>query len=280
MIKIVINKYLYVSVAIVSIQEFVKMPEKKQIKGEVFASRRVPTGIPGFDELCGGGLLRNRTYLISGSAGAGKTIFGLQYLYNGITKYGENGIYIATEERPEQVRENVKQFGWDFEALEEEGKLAILDACSTKIGIPSHEKYVDVRPFDMRNMLDQIIAIQDDIDAKRALVDGTTSIGFYLNDPSKIRVELLKLSTTLEILGLTSLLTCEIIDENMASRFGVETFVTEGTILMYYKRTDAVRVRSIEIFKMRGSNHSQNLHPYEITSNGIMVHPHEEIYAD
>ena len=254
------------------------MSDKKQNKFESGSIQRVPTGIPGFDELCSGGILRNRSYLLSGTAGAGKTIFGLQYLYNGITKYGENGIYIATEERPEQVRENVKQFGWDFEALEEEGKLAILDACSTKIGIPSHEKYVDVRPFDMRSMLDQVIAIQEDIDAKRALVDGTTSIGFYINDPAKIRVELLKLSTTLEILGLTSLMTCEIIDESNPSRFGVETFVTEGTIVMYYRRRDNVRERSIEIFKMRGSNHSQNIHPYEITANGIVVHPHEEVF--
>ncbi len=255
------------------------MAEKKQIKTEKKDPKRVPTGIAGFDELCGGGLLRNRTYLVSGPAGAGKTIFGLQYIYNGITKYGENGIIIATEERPEQIRENVKMFGWDFGALEDEGKLAIVDACSTKIGIPSHEKYVDVRPFDMRSMMDQIIAIQDDIDAKRSVVDGTTSIGFYLQDPAKIRVELLKLSTTLEILGLTSIMTCEIVDENMPSRFGVETFVTEGTILMYYKRTDSVRVRSIEIFKMRGSDHSKNIHPYEITTNGIVVHPHEEVYT-
>lgn len=253
------------------------MAGKKHIKNE--DPKRVPTGIAGFDELCGGGLLRNRTYLVSGAAGTGKTIFGLQYIYNGITKYGENGIYIATEERPEQIRENVKMFGWDFEALEEEGKLAIVDACSTKIGIPSHEKYVDVRPFDMRSMMDQIIAIQDEIDAKRAVVDGSTSIGFYFQDPAKIRVELLKLSTTLEILGLTSIMTCEIVDENLLSRFGVETFVTEGTILMYYKRTNNVRVRSIEVFKMRGSDHSNNIHPYEITPNGIVVHPHEEVYT-
>lgn len=243
-------------------------------------TKRVPTGIPGFDDLCEGGLLRNRTYLLSGAAGAGKTIFGLQYIYNGITRYGEHGIYITTEERPDEVRENVKAFGWDFKALEEEGKLAILDACSTKIGIPSHEKYVDVRPFDMRSMMDQIIAMQEDIDAKRALVDGTTSIGFYLSDPAKIRVELLKLSITLEILGLTSLMTCEVVNERMVSRFGVETFVTEGTIVMYYKRTNSSRVRSIEIFKMRGSNHSQGIHPYEITPNGIVVHPHEEVYTD
>ena len=255
------------------------MSDKKQSKNQIINSNHAPTGIPGFDELCDGGVLKNRTYLVSGMAGAGKTIFGLQYIYNGITKYGENGIFIATEERPEQIRENVKQFGWDFKALEDEGKLAIIDACSTKIGLPSYEKYIDIRPFDMRSMLDQIMAVQEEIDAKRAVVDGTTSIGFYLQDPAKIRIELLKLSTTLEVLGLTSLMTCEIIDDNVASRFGVESFVTEGTILMSYKRMNAVRVRSIEILKMRGANHSQRIHPYEITANGIVVHPNEEVYS-
>ena len=55
-------------------------------------------------------------------------------------KYGENGIIVATEERPEQIRENVLKFGWDLQALEDENKLVIIDACSTKIGIPSQEK--------------------------------------------------------------------------------------------------------------------------------------------
>ncbi|MDF1557430.1 MAG: ATPase domain-containing protein [ANME-2 cluster archaeon] len=241
--------------------------------------RRVPTGIEGFDELCGGGLLRDRTYLISGTSGAGKTILALQFLYNGITKYDENGIFVATEERPEQIRENGLMFGWDLKELENEGRLAIIDAASTKIGIPSQEKYVDVRPFDMRSMMDQIIMIQEELDAKRAVVDSTTSIGFYLQDPAKIRVELLKLSTTLEILGLTSIMTSEVVDDDHPSRFGVENFVTEGTIAMYYKRMENVRVRSLEVYKMRGSDHSKKIHPYDITSEGIVVHPHEEVYT-
>lgn len=240
---------------------------------------RSPTGVEGFDELCGGGLLRDRTYLLSGTSGAGKTIFALQFIYNGITKYGENGIFVATEERPEHIREHALSFNWDLQALEDEGKLAIIDAASTKIGIPSQEKYVDVRPFDMRSMMDQVIMIQEEIDAKRAVVDSSTSIGFYLQDPAKIRVELLKLATTLEILGLTSLMTCEIVDDEHPSRFGVENFVTEGTVAMYYKRMENVRVRSIEIYKMRGSDHSKKIHPYDITTDGIIIHPHEEVYT-
>ncbi|MBC2697280.1 MAG: circadian clock protein KaiC [ANME-2 cluster archaeon] len=240
---------------------------------------RVLTGIEGFDELCGGGLLRDHTYLVSGTSGAGKSILALQFIYNGITKYNENGIIVATEERPEHIRDNAKAFGWDLKALEDDGKLAIIDAASTKIGIPSQEKYVDVRPFDMRSMMDQIIMIQEEIDAKRAVIDSTTSIGFYLQDPAKIRVELLKLSTTLEILGLTSIMTSEVVDDDHPSRFGVENFVTEGTIALYYKRMENVRVRSLEIFKMRGSDHSKKIHPYDITKSGVVVHPHEEVYA-
>ncbi|NIA10601.1 MAG: circadian clock protein KaiC [Nitrospiraceae bacterium] len=239
---------------------------------------RVPTGIPGFDELCEGGLINNRTYLVSGTSGTGKTNFAFQFLYSGIMQYEENGVFVATEERPEQIRENLLRFGWDLQALEDEGRLAIIDGCSTKIGVPSHERYVDVRPFDMRALLDQIIAIQDVIGAKRAVIDSSTSIGFQVQDPAKIRIELLKLSTTLEILGLTSIMTCEIIDDNLYSRFGVENFVTEGTIMLYNKRRENVRVRSMEIFKMRGSDHSKNIHPYEITAEGIVIHPHEEVY--
>ena len=249
------------------------MVDKKKIKTEKGDSKRVPTGIEGFDELCGGGLLRNRSYLLSGAAGCGKTIFGLQYLYNGITKYGENGIYIATEERPDQVRENVLKFGWDFEALEDEGKLAIIDACSTKIGIPSHEKYIDVRPFDLRSMMDQIIAAQDAIGAKRALIDSTTTIGFYLQEPAKIRIELLKLANTLDVLGLTSILTCELLEDAIGnSRFGVEQFIVDGIIRLNSKRDGDTFYKEISIIKMRGSQHSNKIHPFEITPKGIVIH--------
>ena len=240
---------------------------------------RVPTDIPGFDELCNGGLLKKRTYLVSGTAGAGKTIFGLQYLYNGITKYGENGIYLSTEEAPLKVRENVKQFGWDLKVLEDEGKLAIIDSRSMRFGRSSANKYVDIEPLEIRSMLEKILIKQEEIDAKRVLVGGAASIGISLQDPSKIRTGFMKLSRTLEILGLTSLVICETFDDSTTSRFGVESFVTDGTIFMSHQRIDNVRVRSIEIIQMKGSTHSQTTHPFEITSKGIVIHPNEDVYS-
>ncbi len=241
---------------------------------------RVPTGIPGFDELCEGGLIRDRSYLLSGPAGSGKTIFAMQYIVNGIRMYNEPGIFISTEERPQYLRENFSAFGWDLEKYEDENMLAIVDATSTKVGIPSDERYVDVRPFDTRSLIDQIITIQDEINAKRAVIDSTTSIGFTINDVSRFRVELLKISTTMEVLGLTSILTCEIMEgSNTISRFGIEQFVTEGTIVLYYNKIENTRVRSIEIYKMRGTNHSKKIHPFEITDNGIVVYSKEEVFG-
>ncbi len=242
---------------------------------------RVPTGIPGFDEICEGGLLRDRSYLISGPSGSGKTVFAMQFIVNGITQYNEPGIFIATEERPQHLRENFSTFGWELEKYEDENMLAIVDATSTKIGLPSDEKYIDVRPFDTRSLLDQIITIQDEIGARRAVLDSTTSIGFTVGDPAKFRVELLKLSTTMEILGLTSILTCEVVEGggDRISRFGVENFVVEGSIVLYYTRIENTRVRSIEIFKMRGTSHSRKIHPFEITDKGIVVYSKEEVFT-
>ncbi len=238
---------------------------------------RVKSGIEGFDEICGGGLIRNRSYLIASGSGAGKTIFGVQFLYNGIVHYDENGIFVATEERPEQIRKDMLNFGWDLKKLEEDKKFAIIDASATKIGVPSQERYVDVRHSDLGSMLDQIVNVQEETNAMRIVVDSTTAIGFSLNnDATSIRLGMLKLGATLGMLGLTSILICEVLDERRPSRFGVEQFVTEGTIVMYNHRTENGRVRSIEIFKMRGSDHSKKVHPYEITSQGIVVHPRDE----
>jgi KaiC/GvpD/RAD55 family RecA-like ATPase len=187
---------------------------------------------------------------------------------------------VATEERPQHIREHFSTFGWDMEKYEDENMLAILDATSTKIGLPSDEKYIDVRPFDTRSLIDQIINIQDEIGARRAVLDSTTSIGFAVNDIPKFRIELLKISTTMEILGLTSLFTCEVLSTtgDQISRFGVENFIVEGNIVLYYTKSENVRLRGIEIFKMRGSNHSKKIHPFEITDKGIVVHAEEEVY--
>lgn len=245
------------------------------------ALQRVPTGIEGFDQICNGGLIKNRSYVVEGVCGSGKSLFALQYLYNGATKYGEPGIFLATEERPSLIRENAANFGWDLKSLEDEGKFVIIDGSSTKIGLPSTERFVDIRPFDVDSIIDQIISIQEEINASRAVLDSSTAVGYMVHDIPKFRLELLKISTTMEMLELTTVMTAEMKRQDIKTReFGIESFVAEGLISLHFKRQESLRVRGIEIHKMRGSDHSHKVHPFDITPNGFIIHPQDELFGE
>ena len=92
------------------------------------SSRRLPTGIVSFDMIAKGGLPQNRTTLISGTAGSGKTVFAMQFLAAGIRDAGEHGVFVTFEESAADIRTNMLSFGWDLEAWEREGKFAFVDA--------------------------------------------------------------------------------------------------------------------------------------------------------
>src|SRR5690242_8599110 len=76
-----------------------------------------PTGIHGFDAITDGGLPRGRPTLVCGGSGSGKTLFGMEFLVRGIQLYGENGVFISFEERPEDLTENVASLGYDLSAM-------------------------------------------------------------------------------------------------------------------------------------------------------------------
>jgi KaiC/GvpD/RAD55 family RecA-like ATPase len=239
---------------------------------------RLPSGIDGFDEICGGGLIKNGTYLVSGVAGSGKTIFGLQYLYRGAVDHGDSGIFLTTDQKPELIKKDALVFGWDFSSLEREGKILFVDATSVETGSPDH-RYVAIRRFDMEKVVDQLIAAQEEISATRAVVDSTTSIASALQDDATIRLELLRLSGALKMLGLTSLIIYEAKDDKTHPG-GVETFIADGVIILYFRRILDTRIHSIEVFKMRGSSHSTKIHPFDITSSGIVVNPSEGVFGE
>src|SRR3954465_9097808 len=87
--------------------------------------RKTPTGIAGLDEITHGGLPKGRPTLISGSPGCGKTIFGLEFLVNGIQDFDEPGIFLAFEETAEDLIKNVSSLGFDLRKLEETEKLIV-----------------------------------------------------------------------------------------------------------------------------------------------------------
>lgn len=89
---------------------------------------RIPTGVPGLDELIEGGLPKGRITLITGTAGSGKTTLGMQFLHSGCTSFGENGLFVTLEEETADLIKDMSRYGWELRQLVDQGKLSILQS--------------------------------------------------------------------------------------------------------------------------------------------------------
>ncbi len=251
--------------------------------------KRVKTGIPGLDDLMEGGFPENRSVLLSGATGTGKSIFGIQYLYNGAKKFNETGIYVTLDERPELIREDMLRFGWNIRELEEQNRLYIIDGSIAKIGIPSEEQFsLPVTGFDLDKLLLEIVRIAKRINAKRVVIDSIPALGLnfdaqgkrtHFQHENEIRKAILKLSYMLSRMGVTSILISEI-DEasNKFGKYGVEEYVVDGVIVLHYMGAGMQSNRTMHIRKMRATKHSEDLHPVKIGENGIEIHKTQEAY--
>ncbi len=228
-------------------------------------AQRIKTGIPGLDDIMNGGIPQGHTVLVSGTAGTGKTILSSQYLYMGATTYKEPAVYLSFEESPESIKKNALNFGMDFGPLE-------------KSGIFSFVKYDPYHVDDIGTHLEGKIR---ETGAKRVVIDSVSALNFYLREDTNFRRMLFSISSILQKLKCTTLVISEILPESPGlSRNGVAEFVTDAAIVLYYKRVDSAFSRAIQVWKMRGSSHSERLHPYKITDKGIVVFPKEEAFID
>ena len=234
---------------------------------------RVKTGIPGMDEILHGGIPKRNVVLISGGPGTGKTIFGQQYLWNGL-QMGEPGILVALEEHPVQIRINMQQFGWDVRPYEREGMFAIIDAFTGGIGeAAKRERYVVRDPSDVGLLIDVLKEAIRDIGAQRVVIDSVSTL--YLTRPSIARSVVMMLKRVLSGLGTTSLLISQVsVTERGFGGPGVE-HAADGIIRLDLDEIEGELKRSLIVWKMRGTSHSMRRHPFVITDKGIIVYPNK-----
>ncbi|NJE54548.1 ATPase domain-containing protein [Thermococcus sp. 21S9] len=247
---------------------------------EVWQVRRVKTGIPGFDDLVEGGFPEGTTVLVTGPTGSGKTTFAVQFVYKGVELYDEPGVIVTLEERAQDLRREMRTFGWDIEQYEREGKIAIVDGVSAVVGLPSEEQYVLEGNLNAEDFLRYVYRVVKAINAKRLVIDSIPSIAFRLKKEEEIREMLLQLNTILLEMGVTSILTTEAPDPSRGkiSRYGVEEYISRGVILLDFIEREVELKRYLLIRKMRETRHSMKKYPFEITEEGIVVYPSGEIY--
>jgi len=226
---------------------------------------RVPTGIKGFDELVEGGFPEKALVLLGGSTGTGKSTFAMNFLVHGAMN-GEPGVYVSLEEAAEENEMQMRLFGWPVEKLKREKNLLVTQP----------------ELYDFDKLVTHLEDSVTKIGAKRLVLDSISLISMYFKDEFKVRRSLIDLEKTLKGLGCTTIAITEIKEgAKGVSMYGVEEFVVDGVIVLYFIKKENVFSRAIAIRKMRSTNHSLKIHPMQIsTPGGVIIYPGEEVFTE
>lgn len=238
--------------------------QEKKLRGV----QKIRTLIEGFDEISHGGIPVGRTTLVSGTSGTGKTLLAIQFLYNGIHEFDEPGVFVTFEESPTDIIINAYSFGWDLQALIEQGKLFILDAS------PDPEGQEVVGNFDLSALIERIQYAIRKYKAKRVSIDSVTAVFQQYEGAGLIRREIFRLAARLKQVGVSSIMTTEREQEyGPVARFGVEEFVSDNVVIVRNVLEGERRRRTVEILKLRGTTHMKGEYPFTINKNGINIFP-------
>ncbi|MEM4296730.1 MAG: ATPase domain-containing protein [Candidatus Anstonellales archaeon] len=223
---------------------------------------KISTGIAGLDQMLYGGIIRNRHIGILGGPGTGKTLFSMQFLYAG-AKAGERGYYLSLEEVPEQIVANTLSV---FSELKD-----FQDYINKSIIIEKPDNYT------LDNMIELIEKQVVENNAKRVVIDSSTVVEAFFETVQDYRRGIVEFLNLLKTLDCTVYFIVEIESSDIGIKYQLEHYIMDGIINLYNLRRGESRVRAIEIYKMRGINHSNQLVPMRITPSGFVVYPNEKV---
>jgi KaiC/GvpD/RAD55 family RecA-like ATPase len=221
----------------------------------------VKTGVEGLDSILNGGIIENAAVLVSGNPGTGKSILGMQYLYNGVDIFDEGGIYLSFEETAEDISQAARSLGFDrWDEFVDEGRIKIYD------------KRTLLRSDDFSATLDTILDDLQDTQYDRLVLDSLTMFQLFFEDEKEQRQYLLKFIDILKDSGLTSILTMEQSAVFPETEIGLENFLTDGNIYLIQSPAGSTSNRYIWVAKMRKQPIKNSMFPLEIGEGGIEVH--------
>ena len=234
---------------------------------------KAPTGVPGLDEITRGGLPRGRSTLVTGGAGSGKTLLGLQFLVAGARDYREPGVLVTFEESAEKVSANVASLGFDLDALQRDRLLVVHSFRVDPADV------IETGEFDLDPLFLLLGDTIERIGAKRVVLDTIELLYGAFQDQVTVRAELGRLFRWLEGRAVTAIVTGERGD-NALTRHGIEEYVSDCVIVLDHRIQEGISTRRLRVVKYRGSAHETNEYPFLISGHGFVMLPITSITLD
>lgn len=252
---------------------------------------RCPTGIEGLDELMEGGLPEGRVTLLAGRSGTGKTIFGGQFIHNGVKEFDEPGVLVSLEQHPSMLKMDLRVMGFDLAELESAKQTIIIDSSLSRLGLFSQESpklaeqsgyVIAPNKFSVEVILAMLREAVEEIGAKRIVIDSFSSLDNLIETRKAptgfehtvdVRRNILSIVYGLQSLDATTVLISDLATEEVYSKQGIVEYIVDGIITLHYvtRGVDAGS-RFLVIEKMRVTDHSQAMHPISFErGKGIRV---------
>jgi circadian clock protein KaiC len=244
----------------------VSKTNRRNRSNNVVGLQKERTGIPGFDEITRGGLPSGRPTLVCGSAGAGKTLFAMEFLVRGAMMYNEPGVFISFEETNEELATNVASLGFNLKQLIADKKVLV------DYVFIERSEIEETGDYDLEGLFLRLGHAINEIGAKRIVLDTLEALFSALPNEAIIRAELRRLFRWLKEQGVTALITCER-GEGTLTRYGLEEYVADCVILLDNRVQNQISTRRMRIIKYRGTSHGTNEYPFLIDESGFSVLP-------
>ncbi len=231
-----------------------------------------PTGLPQLDALLHGGLPANATVLIAGASGTGKTILATEWLFAGYDQFKEPGLFVSLSEPVAKVMKSADRLSFFKEEYLNPSQVLFTDPREMLKDLDFANKEFD--RDDIKAFIESLGALARQSSAKRIVIDSVTAMAYRLKDRDLIRDFIFELGILFASLEANIILTGETSEEGN-SIFGVEEFISDGIIKLYYERaTNREPLRKLDVVKMRGSSYEPFPTSYRITESGIRFFPH------
>jgi len=231
------------------------------LRKKVVKISRIETGISSFDTMAKGGFENESINLVAGGSGSGKTIFALQFLVEGIKK-GEKVLYVTFEEKKQDFYKNMRKMGWDLAKVEKSGNFFFLEYTPEKVKMMLDEGGGAIETAVFKHKITRLV------------IDSITSFSLMFDDELSKRQSILGLFDIIRKWDCTTLLTVQHNPSNTRDKgISAAEFEADSITLLYYTKVGNRRQRFLEILKMRGTDHSKELHIFKISKTGIQIGP-------